>query len=114
MLYTVNTWHSGGPRRAGVVAYLEVLTYHNRKVSRQCADRYLQCKQGIVPNITGSYKYTQLIQQLVRSLDVRVKNTKPTYVFVRVCRKSEFYQSIWMDRAGFGMAAFFDPSYTEV
>jgi len=26
VLYTVNTWHSGGPRRAGVVAYLEVFT----------------------------------------------------------------------------------------
>jgi len=25
--YTVNPWHSGGPRRAGVVAYLNVLTY---------------------------------------------------------------------------------------
>ena len=27
VLYTVNTWHSGVPRRDGVVAYLEVLTY---------------------------------------------------------------------------------------
>ena len=39
---------------------------HNRKVSRQCTDRYLQCKQGTVLNVTGSYKYTLLIQQLVR------------------------------------------------
>jgi len=46
---------------------------HNRKVSRQCTDRYFQRKQGTVLNITGSYKYIQLIQQLVRSLGIRVK-----------------------------------------
>ena len=46
---------------------------HNRKVSGQCTDRYFQRKQGTVLNITGSYKYTQLIQQLVRSLGIRVK-----------------------------------------
>ena len=46
---------------------------HNRKVSRQCTDRYLQCKQDTVLNITGSYKYKQLIQQLVRSLVIRIK-----------------------------------------
>jgi len=34
---------------------------------------HLQCKQGTVLNVTGSYKYTQLIQQLVRSLEIRVK-----------------------------------------
>jgi len=34
---------------------------HNRKESRQRTDRYLQCKQGTVLNITGSYKYKQLI-----------------------------------------------------
>jgi len=44
----------------------------NRKVSRQFTDRYLQCKQGTVLNITGSYTYKQLIQQLVRSLAIRV------------------------------------------
>jgi len=46
---------------------------HNRiKVSRQCTDRYmyLQCKQGTVLNITGSYEYKQLIQHLVRSLEM--------------------------------------------
>ena len=32
---------------------------HNRKVSRQCTDKYLRCKQGTVLNITGSYKYKQ-------------------------------------------------------
>jgi len=53
---------------------------HNRKVSRQCTDRYLQCRQGTVLNITGSYKYTQLIQQLVRSLEVRVKNTQTLFM----------------------------------
>ena len=36
-------------------------------------DRYLQCKQGTVLNITGSYKHEQLIQQLMRSLEIRVK-----------------------------------------
>jgi len=29
-----------------------------------------------VLNITGSYKHKQLIQQLVRSLEIRVKNTQ--------------------------------------
>jgi len=29
-----------------------------------------------VLNITGSYKYTQLLQQLVRGLEIRVKKTQ--------------------------------------
>jgi len=45
---------------------------HNRKVSRQCTEWYLQCKHGTVLNITGSYKYKQLIQQLLRSLEITV------------------------------------------
>ena len=49
---------------------------HNREVSRQCTDRYLQCKQDAVLNITGSYKHKQLIQQLVRGLEITVKNTQ--------------------------------------
>ena len=39
-------------------------------------DRYLECEQGTVLNITGSYKHEQLIQQLMRSLEIRVKNTQ--------------------------------------
>jgi len=31
---------------------------------------------GTVLNITGSYKYTQLIQQLLRGLETRIKNTQ--------------------------------------
>jgi len=31
-------------------------------------------KQGTVLSITGSYKYRYLIQQLVQSLEIRVKN----------------------------------------
>ena len=36
----------------------------------------LTTETGYSANITGSYKHKQLIQQLVRSLEIRVKNTQ--------------------------------------
>jgi len=37
-------------------------------------DTFNAKKQGTVLSITGSYKYRYLIQQLVQSLEIRVKN----------------------------------------
>jgi len=47
--------------------------YHNSKISRQCSDRYLQCKQGTVLASIKIYQDKQFIQELWRVVQKEYK-----------------------------------------